>query len=578
MKNLRIKKTVWQSLLSVMIFGVFVYFALSSSIKPEQVKIQKEQLENGDWINTVNHKDGRQEVTTGKMDENNNWHGTINIEYLDAEGNKSFEEVTMEHGVRNGVSKMKDSEGNEEVVCYNMGVRVECNKSANIAGNSAYEILNYKYPWYIFKLNALGFSDEYIKAFMDTFEVVLNSYEFEIEEFDSYYGDINEIFSETQYDSIVVFNSLASYLNGLELSKSVDFRLAILDQHRGADTSVFNVVKTKYPNYLLLLKNYEVSENDFKEFCLVFDSIMISYGSLDINDPYFVDSLDERMFRAIFTIASEENSVAEGETLKSMNLTDVKIDLSRLWKQPCSTINKVLQNSDPTEVSAVVISIILLKYIEGDLVRRSLLESYSFKKEIAILPTVTTGYVGRNSSSSVTLAGNITYDGGADITTRGIAWGTVFNPDVNNTTIPAGEGTGSFEKTVDGLSEGVTYYARAYATNSAGTAYGNCISFTTNSTVGVDEKILNESNIVVFPNPTAGKTTFSFQAKVPGKIKLSIVNINGQTVVQKEQENINIGENHVEVDFSNLENGMYTCRIIESDSKQLTCKFIVNRR
>lgn len=44
-----------------------------------------------------------------------------------------------------------------------------------------------------------------------------------------------------------------------------------------------------------------------------------------------------------------------------------------------------------------------------------------------------------------------------------------------------GNGTGTFNKTVSGLTANTTYYVRAYATNSKGTAYGSQVSFTTPS-------------------------------------------------------------------------------------------------
>jgi uncharacterized protein (TIGR02145 family) len=47
-----------------------------------------------------------------------------------------------------------------------------------------------------------------------------------------------------------------------------------------------------------------------------------------------------------------------------------------------------------------------------------------------------------------------------------------------------GLGTGSFTSSFTGLVPNTTYYVRAYATNSAGTGYGNEVSFTTAGTTG----------------------------------------------------------------------------------------------
>ena len=94
------------------------------------------------------------------------------------------------------------------------------------------------------------------------------------------------------------------------------------------------------------------------------------------------------------------------------------------------------------------------------------------------LPTVTTSAVTDMSYDMAQGGGNVTSDGGATVTVRGICWSTSHNPTINNEYTTDGGGTGSFISTLTGLSSGVTYYVRAYATNSAGTAYGSEVSFT----------------------------------------------------------------------------------------------------
>jgi uncharacterized protein (TIGR02145 family) len=71
-------------------------------------------------------------------------------------------------------------------------------------------------------------------------------------------------------------------------------------------------------------------------------------------------------------------------------------------------------------------------------------------------------------------------DGNATVTDRGIYWGTSQNPESTGTKLPIGSETGSFTIPLFGLSPNITYFITSYATNSAGTAYGNEISFTTN--------------------------------------------------------------------------------------------------
>jgi len=78
-----------------------------------------------------------------------------------------------------------------------------------------------------------------------------------------------------------------------------------------------------------------------------------------------------------------------------------------------------------------------------------------------------------------TSGGNITSDGGATITERGIVWGTSANPTTSNNKIIVSGTTGSYSAEITGLSSNTTYYLRAYAINSVGTAYGAQVIFTT---------------------------------------------------------------------------------------------------
>ena len=102
------------------------------------------------------------------------------------------------------------------------------------------------------------------------------------------------------------------------------------------------------------------------------------------------------------------------------------------------------------------------------------------------IPTVTTNAVPSNSVLFATGGGNVTHDGGFPVTERGVCWGLAMNPTINETHVIEGSGTGSFTCQLFGLYPGTVYYARAYATNSAGTAYGNQVTFTTGMIVPGD--------------------------------------------------------------------------------------------
>jgi len=97
-------------------------------------------------------------------------------------------------------------------------------------------------------------------------------------------------------------------------------------------------------------------------------------------------------------------------------------------------------------------------------------------------PTVTTTAVSSITTTTAESGGNVTNDGGASVTARGVCWSTSENPTISDSKTTDGTGTGEFTSSITGLSPGTTYYVRAYATNSAGTGYGEQRSFTTTPT------------------------------------------------------------------------------------------------
>ncbi len=96
-----------------------------------------------------------------------------------------------------------------------------------------------------------------------------------------------------------------------------------------------------------------------------------------------------------------------------------------------------------------------------------------------VVPTLTTTETSAITMTTATSGGNITGDGGSEITGRGVCWSTAQNPTTADNLTDEGTGTGIFVSDITGLSPGTTYYIRAYAINSAGTGYGNQVTFNT---------------------------------------------------------------------------------------------------
>jgi hypothetical protein len=106
----------------------------------------------------------------------------------------------------------------------------------------------------------------------------------------------------------------------------------------------------------------------------------------------------------------------------------------------------------------------------------------------ASLPTVTTNPITDITSATAKSGGFVTGIDGAK--GYGIVWSTTENPTLlnvtNNNITSDGEGLGPFTSHLDRLNANTQYHVRAYATNSAGTAYGNDVSFKTLSLPSLD--------------------------------------------------------------------------------------------
>lgn len=99
----------------------------------------------------------------------------------------------------------------------------------------------------------------------------------------------------------------------------------------------------------------------------------------------------------------------------------------------------------------------------------------------ASVPSVNTSSVPASGIGlhSAVVAGIVLSDGGLPVTERGFCWSTQPSPDMSDSSVKAGAGTGSFSTTIGGLLPGTTYRVRAYAISGAGTVYGNEVSFLT---------------------------------------------------------------------------------------------------
>ncbi|WP_100610158.1 T9SS type A sorting domain-containing protein [Confluentibacter lentus] len=177
-------------------------------------------------------------------------------------------------------------------------------------------------------------------------------------------------------------------------------------------------------------------------------------------------------------------------------------------------------------------------------------------------PTVTTATASGVTTTTAILGGNVTDDGGATVTERGIVYNTTGTPNVNDDTkVQIGSGNGSFSDEIIGLIAGTTYYVRAYATNTTGTSYGSEENFIT-STLGLEEELLKNS-IGLYPNPVNNLLYLSSNIKVE---KVSLFDVLGKRI-----DNIKI-ENDA-INLSNIKIGIYLLKI-ETDRGSLVKRIV----
>lgn len=99
----------------------------------------------------------------------------------------------------------------------------------------------------------------------------------------------------------------------------------------------------------------------------------------------------------------------------------------------------------------------------------------------SVTPTLSATSINSNNiqHSFASISSNITSDGGASVSERGIVWATTANPTTSNNKIQNGSGTGTYNTNMSGLTPNTLYYVRSYAINSVGTSYGAQLTFTT---------------------------------------------------------------------------------------------------
>ncbi|MDR2972977.1 MAG: hypothetical protein LBU83_13815 [Bacteroidales bacterium] len=181
--------------------------------------------------------------------------------------------------------------------------------------------------------------------------------------------------------------------------------------------------------------------------------------------------------RGVCWSTSENPTIADNKTTNGTGTGSFTSDISGLDKETVYYVRAYATNSIGTAYG----------------------EQMNFTTKYLYLPTVTTANITSITTSSAQCGGDVTNEGFGSVTARGVCWSTSENPTIDDKKTTNGSGTGSFTSNITGLNQGTLYYVRAYATNEAGTAYGEQKNFSS-SKYKVGEYA--EGGIIVYVDET----------------------------------------------------------------------------
>ena len=100
-------------------------------------------------------------------------------------------------------------------------------------------------------------------------------------------------------------------------------------------------------------------------------------------------------------------------------------------------------------------------------------------------PSVKTDEILKSTASSVTVSGEVLQENGAPVTEAGFCWSTESTFTVIEKNKKAvSKRKVRYEATIEGLTNDLDYYIRAYAINAVDTAYGEILPFKTKDGLG----------------------------------------------------------------------------------------------
>jgi|GEM_PF-1800858 len=199
-------------------------------------------------------------------------------------------------------------------------------------------------------------------------------------------------------------------------------------------------------------------------------------------------------------------------------------------------------------------------------------------------PTVTTQAVTDIDFTTATGNGNVTSDGGATITERGVCWSLTSTPTTADSKATSAGTTGAFTASMTGMVLGTHYYVRAYAINAQGTSYGSEVEFDTDSvadnTLYRDISAIQDTDYAV--RVVVGGTTGSITVKLGDTGDTLVIPAGTTGVLIGTYSGVNGIIIEASVDFDGTVDDVFWVRMfdvdatIDWDSDGLTLQFPIN--
>lgn len=584
-------------ILSALVITVYLIIAVSSiqsdyyfGKSSQKIEYEGDGIYNEEIVHPHFENDPfrKKTITRGKRDEYGNWDGIVQISNYEGLIPRSFESVQFVNGYRNGKSTTEFQDGSAPiVVCYFMGKVVPCDDNGiwcsdnSRQDKTSFQILEEKYPWFI--VQYLSESETYkdsFKRWMIAVEDILNTYSLSEQNFQELYDetwtsdDIKENFKNinSDYQVLRLFSSR-------DVLKNNQFRRSLIDRYTISQLSTYDILTKKYVHFKekieLYCNAFGVPVSELKEFCDDFDTRLDAKITIPNSDPLFIDSLDWWSYQVFNEISGEgykDNDNGNGSNLLNKMSSDYqKYKLFiRNQSEVLSNVNNnnILGNSlsDTIKVAAIIQSIILMELLEVDAIKISIKEACFTNQSISRLPEMVTNILDQNAES-VKVKGIILHDGQDSIILSGIAWDTIYNPDLNSNYVVNQSGAYEYDLTISGLLPFKRYFIRSFAVNSVGVSFGNTLEIKTQEVNNSVELNAFNINFNLYPNPVDDKFNMTFDELIP-LIDVHIYSLNGNCIFKRHYTSTKV----VSVNASDFPSGIYTILLLGpgfQQSKQL---------